>query len=1062
MEDKVNRTWIISSNPEFYDLDGAFKKFNDIEWKSSVNYVVGDTVFIYVTKPIQKIRYKCTVSQIGITKANIDDSQFFLKGKPEDEYERVLLTKNAEYNSELLSIDKLQKQVDFKPPQKALACTDKKVGFYVRAVTDLLDSKEMDPYSHDASYKLVQETVNAYAKITDIALLDYQDLTLLFSMCLGTWKRSVDIKKNDVDASHLLYESKTMLKALLDESWERTENHEYENYYNCNFGMFGTGFQSFKGKTSDEDARAFVKLCVEIKDVDNEEEIFSKCEPLFSKGIKGLQAATVSQILHCFKPTVFPVLNGNMGYQNIFEKIGIRLTNSGLLVNYIDNCRRISKFRDKYFSIKNYRIFDVEAWKQLPAIDFDYTLSFLDKYAGVEYKNPEKTSDEDSKKLMKQIRECGQNSVDELRKLREELVKVFKFADEKPMINWLDGTRTKVRHYQWIRLHIAEYDNPNLFISVAPIKTDNKLAIEVNFDFSSQNATSNGDVILDRYYTYLFDSEHLGEGISLVGDKKDGSRVVLEDTKRTGVLSQTKSGIFNAIRPTVIIDYDETKTNEEYYCEVVEAVKRILPIYEYVAKNDWKYTPSLDEYNPRITVEQWVQILRENDPNTSKTIDLLKKMMRLGGRASCYRLQEVYGQDVYYYNRIGTSLGELVYEKTNCPRYFEDGKQRYYSIPFLGRNLEEDGKTHFEWKMRNELMEVFKQLGIQNEEVIHYDRTVQESVGDKAMNPQNIILYGPPGTGKTYSIKARVVNICDSVDTDDMEEAVIKERFDKLVSGGRVVFTTFHQSYGYEEFVEGIAPVIDKSQESQSDLQYTLKPGVFKLICDKARKDKNNHYVIVIDEINRGNISKIFGELITLIEESKREGNKDEVSVLLPYSQARFTVPNNLSIIGTMNTADRSIAMIDTALRRRFKFIEMMPQPEMLKDIKIQNIDLVKMLDIMNKRIERLYDREHTIGHAFFLLRKNDQNLENLAEIFKYKIIPLLQEYFYEDYSKISLVLGDNQKSDDSIRFIVKEEKPSIDELFGKNSGQDLPETYSINSAAFNNIDSYIGIYEKK
>lgn len=339
---------------------------------------------------------------------------------------------------------------------------------------------------------------------------------------------------------------------------------------------------------------------------------------------------------------------------------------------------------------------------------------------------------------------------------------------------------------------------------------------------------------------------------------------------------------------------------------------------------------------------------------------------------------------------------------------------------------------------------------------------------NKAMNPQNIILYGPPGTGKTYSIKARVVNICDPVDTGDMEEAVIKERFDKLVSGGRVVFTTFHQSYGYEEFVEGIAPVIKDPEESQSNLQYTLKPGVFKLICDKARNDKNNHYVIVIDEINRGNISKIFGELITLIEESKREGNTDEVSVLLPYSQASFTVPNNLSIIGTMNTADRSIAMIDTALRRRFKFIEMMPQPEMLTNIKIQNsdasktIDLVKMLDIMNKRIERLYDREHTIGHAFFLSLKDNSNLEKLAEIFKYKIIPLLQEYFYEDYSKISLVLGDNQKADDSIRFIVKEEKPSIDELFGKNSGQDLPEAYSINSAAFDNIDSYIGIYENK
>jgi len=220
----------------------------------------------------------------------------------------------------------------------------------------------------------------------------------------------------------------------------------------------------------------------------------------------------------------------------------------------------------------------------------------------------------------------------------------------------------------------------------------------------------------------------------------------------------------------------------------------------------------------------------------------------------------------------------------------------------------------------------------------------------------------------------------------------------------RYEFVTFHQSYGYEEFVEGIRPVMDETGEG--DVQYRVEPGIFKKICQQAENDQGHEYAIFIDEINRGNISKIFGELITLIELDKRvRPDGSGMRAMLPFSKKEFGVPANLSIFGTMNTADRSIALIDIALRRRFHFKEMMPNLDLIEN-KVGSIGgvIVKMLlDKINRRIEFLYDRDHMIGHSFFLYCKS---LEDLRGVFLDNIIPLLQEYFYGDWEKICLVLG--------------------------------------------------------
>lgn len=293
----------------------------------------------------------------------------------------------------------------------------------------------------------------------------------------------------------------------------------------------------------------------------------------------------------------------------------------------------------------------------------------------------------------------------------------------------------------------------------------------------------------------------------------------------------------------------------------------------------------------------------------------------------------------------------------------------------------------------------------------------------------NRIYYGPPGTGKTYTLNG------------------IKRKYE-----GRYSFVTFHQSYGYEEFIEGLRP---KNTET-GEVVYEVRPGAFKSLCRRAQKEPDQRFAMLIDEINRGNISKIFGELITLIEPDKRG-----MEVTLPYSGELFSVPANVDIFGTMNTADRSLALLDTALRRRFEFVPLLPDTGTLAGLKVGDIDVPKMLERINERIEVLYDREHCIGHAYFMALKEDPRLETLADIFRKRILPLLEEYFFEDWHKIRLVLGDNQKPAENQ--FVRDEEQNLAELFGNDHGLDSYTTkrrYSVQESAFDNPAAYIGIYQ--
>ena len=444
------------------------------------------------------------------------------------------------------------------------------------------------------------------------------------------------------------------------------------------------------------------------------------------------------------------------------------------------------------------------------------------------------------------------------------------------------------------------------------------------------------------------------------------------------------------------------------------------------------------------------------------------------------------GKPTAFWNGF-SNISEVLKHQQSIFNAIEKELNRTQISGFLRHNKKELEKMAFDADFRKEVLDQLKTITITDEPMEKPDKT--------SAIPLNQILFGAPGTGKTYHTKKMAVEIINGKKERDRKE--INKEYEELIKAGQIVFTTFHQSLSYEDFIEGIKP-----ETIDGNVVYEVKDGIFKSICKNAfskeitsdnfevvyqklldeidnsvdnklvletlvhakeftiyKNSKNNirfhsntekayeavikkevleHYlktgealdwapytksvanyiiekynyiqneaiepkkhVLIIDEINRGNVSAIFGELITLLEEDKRKGNPEHIEVKLPYSGKDFSVPNNVYIIGTMNTADRSVEALDTALRRRFSFVEMQSKPDILS--KVGEVDLRKLLKTINQRIEVLIDKDHQIGHSYFI---GIQNIEDLKRTFKDKIIPLLEEYFYGDFGKIGLVLG--------------------------------------------------------
>ena len=304
-------------------------------------------------------------------------------------------------------------------------------------------------------------------------------------------------------------------------------------------------------------------------------------------------------------------------------------------------------------------------------------------------------------------------------------------------------------------------------------------------------------------------------------------------------------------------------------------------------------------------------------------------------------------------------------------------------------------------------------------------------------------------------------------------EPNIYNEYVSISSKKRYEFVTFHQSFVYEDFIEGIKPKLssnDNGDESENNsIEYNIEDGIFKRVCDMAREFAPQKCAIFIDEINRGNVSEIFGELLSLIEPDKREGQPFELKVSLPYSKKEFGIPSNLDIYGTMNSADRSISNIDIALRRRFEFVPINSNPSLLLEIysgtninpeNIDGINFIKLLQTINERIELLLDVNYNIGHAYFC---NLSNLYDIKKVMIHKVIPLLEEYFYNDPEKVQIVLNDlneNGELDENALYVHKEiDASSLLRYFGE-LDVDNKKVFSIRNIDEISKESILKIYE--
>lgn len=888
-----------------------------------------------------------------------------------------------------------------------------------RLLQDLKSKQEIVADSYDGSYELVREVVASYATIDDFSKVTYLDMNAIYLMAVGTWKINAEKKKEKISQGCLPQAEKQRLNSVIDKIWDNAckglyEHKTEEGSKKPIVGMFGTGFYSFENKTTTECAQRFVEMLVDISRESeiNEEIILSKTEKVINGSFKGMKAASASVVLHCLMPTVFPIINGNMGSGNIFVALGIDIEKPAEIGTYISNVRKIKAFRDNNLPFKNYRILDVMAWN-LPKYESDDYIPSLYEY------NPGISSD-------KYI-EIFQN---------EDIVRKSSL-DTIYLIYQMGGEASCKQIEKKYGGSYAHYNSNATVTAKAVYKA-------TNCELSQRDEGG------DRYWAILFQGRDGKAG-------EDGVFVwKLRPELSTAIAVLDEAGFFEGLimKETTVFDHNtilygppgtgKTYNTIVYAVSIVE--KKPFADVQAEAVTDYNAVKQrYDEYKSQGKIafttfhqsygyEEFIQGIKPNMSENEEDVDLKYSVEDGVFKAFCDKaaLSNVENTSDYGFN-VSPAVWKVSLEGTgDNPTRQECLENNHIRIGWDGYGPKITDETDFIDGGKTVLNAFLNKMKIGDIVLSCYSSTNIDAIG---------VVIGDYEWHDEYSCYKRLRKV----------NWLVKNIRKDIVALNGGTGMTLSSVYQMKVSVADVLNIL-----SEFDLNTVSSNG------------EQDNYVFIIDEINRGNISKIFGELITLIETTKRIGAEEEMTVSLPYTPNKpFGVPKNVYILGTMNTADRSIALMDTALRRRFSFIEMLPRPELLDKVVVsdkgESVNIGEMLRKINKRIEHLYDREHTIGHAPFMKLVDEPSMDNLAGIFAKSVIPLLQEYFYEDYAKIRMVLGDNAKTNEDDQFVVERVFGWDDDFLGDQPDEvDIPnQTYEIMYENFNNIRCYKGIIEK-
>ena len=855
--------------------------------------------------------------------------------------------------------------------------------------------EEIDPDTYDGSYKLVPAMVKAYSELArsnGLNKCDIEDLDAIYLSAIGTWKSSYTQKKEKINASHLSDAQKAELCRLVDELKFRAEKGEFSCHGDGSgkIGMFGTGFFTFKkNPITLEQVRNLIRLLVNVVEEQDEDKLIALVEQGVKAHIPGIRTGSLSIILHCLRPYVFPIINGNQGInQKIYSSLGIELEDVDDITKYIANVRRIKAFRDEPQNgckFKNYRVFDIapkdlipvkcwvlitdpQVWREASQLK----KSFVEMNVGEENFYPRYGKDGKAKPNSKKL-SVGDLIICSIKKKvsnptesdKENAGKICGLCE----VIQKDDNGIKIKK-------TTHFDTP---ISLEDIATKvNSLHLPGE------------EKMADRTYG--------GSWISITN--RDYERIVeimLDENQNLSVDA------------AAALDSDSTESSNKICKKCYHPLNLIL------------YGPpgTGKTYN---TVRHAVAIIENKTKEEIDKVEYAEVFKRYKQCIGSKRIAFTTFHQAYGYEEFIEGIKPIP----------EDGEVKYDVVPGIFKEFCDNAR-----KLKDE---VIKNYGFNSSPTVW--KVSLEGTGDNPTRRDCLnndrIRIGWESYGKNLDSgievkdgknilgaflnkmrKGDIVLSCYSASTIDAIGVVVGD-YEWLDES----FSPYRRSRNVKWIVKGIQvdiTAINKGKNMTLSTVYRLDISVDDVIDiinnNKTKSSEANEYdydtpyVFIIDEINRGNIAKIFGELITLIEPSKRRGVGDsgeETTCTLPYSQQEFGVPKNVYIIGTMNTADRSLVQLDAALRRRFDFIEMMPDTQVIRDKVgengvVDNIDIARLLEKINDNVEALLDREHQIGHSYFL---DVKSVGDLARVFKQKIIPLLQEYFFDDYESIQMVLS--------------------------------------------------------